>query len=80
MNIKGIEYEVKSKIRIGILEDFQDDPSVKNQIALIQDVLIPKPSHEDIREMDTEDFELILMEFSETLKDKNTDYKKKLSI
>jgi len=80
MNIKGIEYEVKSKIRIGILEDFQDDPSVKNQIALIQAVLIPKPSYEDIREMDTEDFELILMEFSETLKDKNTDYKKKLSI
>ncbi len=80
MNIKGIEYEVKSKVKIGVLEDFQEDPSIKNQKLLVQDMLLPTPSLDEIREMDTEDFERIMLEFGEDSKRKNTEYKKKLSI
>ncbi|MCP4651713.1 MAG: hypothetical protein GY853_16750 [PVC group bacterium] len=80
MNVKGIEYEVKSSVRIGTLEKYQDDPSIKNQILLIQDILSPSPSIEEVREMDTEDFGNVMVEFGRVSQNKNAEYKKKLSI
>jgi len=46
---------------------------------MIKDVLEPTPTNEQVREMDTEDFERIMLEFGEISKKKNAEYKKKLS-
>ncbi len=80
MLIQGIEYEVKTKAKVRLVETFQDDPSMKNQILLIKNILIPEPDIETVRDMDTEDFERVMMKFAEQSKRKNAEYKKKLSI
>ena len=79
--INDKEYEINTNVNMGIYRRYKEEPgNITYQYDFISNVLIPRPTHEEIDELfGMDDIEDVMLKFSEAQKKKNTEFKKKLS-
>lgn len=79
IKIKGNIYEITANVPFGLMMDLQENPNdTKVTVKVINEILIPHPTEEKIRQFDMGDIQRIMVLFDKQLKESFAKAKKKL--